>query len=210
MSLKSAAFRFFSLLVFSVVVLGVVGSPAQARLSEIPHCEGKNGQPLAVDNARVVQLKTTTPNQFLERARVEGRVIRLLQSRPSHEHFEIQIGSRPQDTLEVVFNRDFGRPAVKVGDDVEACGDYITSNAPTQRYQASPSGAIIHWVHENERGGAHPDGYVVVNDRYMFGFKRQAIEVDGSDANDREAATDSRRSDERRSSDRRAGARVRR
>jgi len=153
---------------------------AQAKLGEIPKCEGKSGEALAIDNERVLRFKLTTPNQFLERARVEGRVVRILSSRPAHDHFEIQIGSKPQDTLEVVFNRDFGSPQAKVGDEVEACGDYITSNAPTPKYQPSPSGAIIHWVHENSRGGAHPDGFVVTNDRLLHGFGRQPIQVDAS------------------------------
>ena len=141
------------------------GAAAQAKLGEIPKCEGRNGEALSVDNQRVLGFKFSTPNQFLERARVDGRVVRILSSRPEHDHFEIQIGPKPQDTLEVVFNRDFGSPQAKVGDEVEACGDYITSNAPTERYQPSPSGAIIHWVHENSRGGAHPDGFLVTNDQ---------------------------------------------
>jgi len=174
---KSKGFLFSAILAagFSISL------SVEAKLAELPKCEGKNGQALPIDNNRVLTLKSSTPNQFLERARVEGRVVRILGSRPSHAHFEIQIGPNAKDTLEVVFNTDFGRPQPKVGDDVEACGDYITSNAPTPRYQPSPSGAIIHWVHENSRGGAHPDGYIVMNDRFMYGFGRQPVEVDGSD-----------------------------
>ncbi len=171
----------------------LVSGTAQARLAEVPDCEGNSGKALPIDNARVVGFKFSTPNQYLERARVEGRVVRILGSRPSHEHFEIQIGPRSQDTLEVVFNRSFGNPSVKLGDEVEACGDYITSNAPTARYKPSPSGAIIHWVHENSRGGSHPDGYVVVNDRFMHGFGRHPIEVDGSDAEPLPPAADTGR-----------------
>ncbi len=165
--------------VFSAIVAAslFVSVSAQAKLAELPKCEDKNGQALPVDNNRVVTFKAVTPNQFHERARVEGRVVRILGSRPSHAHFEIQIGPRPQDTLEVVFNLDFGRPQPKVGDEVEACGDYITSNAPTPRYKPSPSGAIIHWVHENSRGGPHPDGYILLNDRFMYGFGRLPVEV---------------------------------
>jgi hypothetical protein len=167
----------------ALVTLGLAfGEISEARISEIPSCDANNGAPLSVDNARVVEFKFSTPNQFLERARVKGPVTRILGRRPSHDHFEIQIGPRQQDTLEVVFNRDFGNPAVKLGDAVEACGDYITSNAPTPRYQASPSGAIIHWVHENPRNSGHPHGYVVVNGRYLHGFGRTPIEVAPSDS----------------------------
>jgi len=169
--------------VFSALVASCLffSFSAQAQLSELPKCEDKSGQALPIDNSRVVNFKAITPNQFQERARVEGRVVRILGSRPSHAHFEIQIGPRPQDTLEVVFNLDFGRPQPKVGDDVEACGDYITSNAPTPRYKPSPSGAIIHWVHENSRGGSHPDGYIVLNDSFMYGFGRLPLEVAASE-----------------------------
>jgi hypothetical protein len=174
---KSKGFLFSAILVASLSI----SWSAEAKLEELPKCAGKDGKALPIDNSRVVALKATTPNQFLERARVEGRVVRILGSRPEHAHFEIQIGPNAKDTLEVVFNLDFGRPQPKVGDDVEACGDYITSNAPTPRYQPSPSGAIIHWVHENSRGGGHPDGYIVLNDRSMYGFGKQPIEVDGSE-----------------------------
>jgi hypothetical protein len=174
---QSKGFLFSAILVTSLSI----SWSAEAKVEELPKCVGKSGQALSIDNARVLKLKFSTPNQFLERARVEGRVVRLFPSRPEHAHFEIQIGPNAKDTLEVVFNLDFGRPQPKVGDDVEACGDYITSNAPTERYQASPSGAIIHWVHENSRGGGHPDGYIVMNDRFMHGFGRTPIEVDGSE-----------------------------
>ncbi|NDD90835.1 DUF3465 domain-containing protein [bacterium] len=171
------------LLAFFAVVLVAIPSlraSALAKTVEIPKCDAKDGSALKIDNGRVVVLKNSTPNQFAERARVEGRVSRIFSGNPEHQHFEIQIGPGPQDTLEVVFNLDFGRPEVKQGDLVEACGDYITSNAPTERYQASPSGAIVHWVHENARGGSHPDGYIVVNDRLMYGFGRLPLDVDGT------------------------------
>ncbi|MBU6374684.1 MAG: DUF3465 domain-containing protein, partial [Bdellovibrionales bacterium] len=134
---------------------------ALAKTSEIPPCNARDGSALKIDNSRALVFRNTTPNQFAERARVEGRVSRIFPGNPEHQHFEIQIGPGPQDILEVVFNLDFGRPEVKQGDQIEACGDYITSNAPTDRYEASPSGALVHWVHENARGGSHPDGYIV-------------------------------------------------
>jgi hypothetical protein len=175
------SFRNFRVVIASCLVLSaLLGSAAQARLVEMPNCKGRAGESLAIDNARVIQFKFNTPNQYKDRARVLGQVIQLFPSRPSHSHFEIQIGSRQQDTLEVVYNRSFGTPEVKVGDAVEACGDYITSNAATERYRASPSGAIIHWLHENSRGGSHPDGYVVVNARTLYGFGSSPLEVDAA------------------------------
>ena len=176
--LKRFAVHAAGVFAFGLVLIG----SAQAKVAEIPLCAAKNGGALSIDNNRVLELKRTTPNQFLERARVEGRITRIFDGNPEHQHFEIQIGSQAGEVIELVFNQDFGRPVVKVGDEVEACGDYITSNAPTDRYQASPSGAIVHWLHENSRGGGHPDGYIVVNDRLMYGFGRLPLEVQADDA----------------------------
>jgi hypothetical protein len=53
-------------------------------------------------------------------------------------------------------------PTVQVGDTVEACGDYITSYAQGGGYAASPSGALIHWIHRSDSAN-HPSGYLMVN-----------------------------------------------
>ena len=119
-------------------------------------------QPIPVDNQEVLGWKTGTANLFLARSHVQGRVTRVYPDRNGHNHFAIQIGPGPSDTLEVIYNSSFGQlPNIRPGMSVEACGDYITSNAPAQ-YPASPDGAIIHWVHRNPRGG-HDSGFLVIN-----------------------------------------------
>ena len=133
----------------------------------IPECPSvgwpTGGVSLPVDNARVLQWKRTTENQYLDRGHVQGRITRVFEERPGHVHFEIQIGDQALDTIEVVYNKSFGGlPSLKAGAQVEACGDYITSTAPSGPYPASPSGAIIHWVHANPKGKGHPPGFVVV------------------------------------------------
>ena len=58
--------------------------------------------------------------------------------RPGHHHFEISLGPDAQDTLEVVYNEGFGAtPSIQVGDQIEACGDYITSFAQGGGYSLS-------------------------------------------------------------------------
>ncbi len=123
-----------------------------------------HGQALAVDDAQVMNWKSTTPNQTLKRAHVEGQLSRLYSDHSGHNHFEIQVGPTPADTLEVVYNASFGTlPQLHVGMRVEACGDYITSNEPGPRYPASPDGAIIHWVHQNPSGQGHDSGYLILD-----------------------------------------------
>jgi hypothetical protein len=136
---------------------------------DAPDCMDDDRRPLDVDNNQVIQWKAKTPNQFKARANVQGEVIRLFADRNSHDHFEIKIGPNPKDVLEVIYNKSFGELRdVNVGMKVQACGDYITSIAPSGPYPASPSGAIIHWVHFNPREGGHPHGYLIIEGE-LFG-----------------------------------------
>lgn len=150
----------------AAVVCMALSTSAFARLI----CYG-NGSELNVNNEQVLRWKLSTQNQFKARAHVSGKVTKLYAGNPEHTHFQATIGRRAKDTLEVVFNNEFGRTLkVKVGDEVEACGDYITSTKPTQ-YPVSPDFALIHWLHENPRGNGHEDGFLVVNGE-VFGQSR--------------------------------------
>ena len=120
--------------------------------------------PIPVNNEQVLQWKSSTPNQYRNRGHVAGTLVRVYQTRDrDHDHMEVQIGSQSTDTIEVIYNDHFGVPHnLAAGDQVEACGDYKTSNAPSGHYQPSPDGAIVHWVHEATHGH-HPSGYLVIN-----------------------------------------------
>ena len=79
-----------------------------------------------------------------------------------HRHFSLKIGPADDNHIEVIYNLSFGNlPVPHLGDNVEACGDYITSIAQTGSYPPSPDGAIIHWVHRSPSG--HDSGYVILN-----------------------------------------------
>ncbi|MCM2278445.1 MAG: DUF3465 domain-containing protein [Oligoflexia bacterium] len=162
-----------SCLGLGAIAVALFASPSFAGVPECP----AYGRDLPVDNSQVLHWKRTTPNQFRERAHVSGVLLRLFPDRNGHEHFEIQIGSQPGDTIEVVYNQEFGALPERLvpGMAVEACGDYITATAPTQPtptapngYPASPSGAIIHWLHANPRGRGHDPGFVII-DQVLFG-----------------------------------------
>lgn len=150
-----------------IAVLALQSALALAANKAIPHCLDQN-QVMDVDNQKVLTWKSSTQNQWpgqgsRARAFVRGFVTRVFADRNGHDHFEIQIGRSTREVLEVVYNQDFGQlPPIQLGVEVSACGDYITSIAPTPRYEASPSGAIIHWVHFSN-SARHEDGFVTVN-----------------------------------------------
>jgi len=128
-------------------------------------CLGATGQPLPVNNAQVLFWEANTSNQYLDRGHVLGFVGANYGDRNGHIHFQIVM--QGAGTIEAVYNNEFGAlPQIKKGMAVEACGDYITSNAPTGSYQASPDGAIIHWIHRSN--GNHLSGYLRL-DNQIFG-----------------------------------------
>ncbi len=132
-------------------------------VATVPACLGNQGQPIPVNNEAVIQMKLNTPNSFLARAMVSGVVTKIYGDQTCHRHFSLQIGSMPGQSIEVIYNEEFGGfPAFGVGSKVVACGDYITSNKQTQ-YPASPDGAIIHWVHKAPHPERHPSGFLVIN-----------------------------------------------
>lgn len=154
---------------FSVLFLFLLAISAQA--AGLPDCLDNKKMPLPVINAQVLNWKKSTKNLFTARAHITGTVIRLYPDRNNHNHFQIQMGKAADETLEVVYSQDFGAlPPVRVGMNVEACGDYITSIAAAQ-YPASPDGAIIHWIHKNPSKKGHPSGYLAI-DGVLYGQGR--------------------------------------
>lgn len=134
-----------------------------ANAAAIPDCLSSDGA-IPIDNQHVLDMKTSTPNQYLARAHVSGTIENIYADEHGHNHFEIRIGSADTDTLEIVYNISFGQlPALRDGMTVEACGDYITSDAPTSQYPVSPDNAIMHWVHRNPKGRGHASGFLVID-----------------------------------------------
>jgi hypothetical protein len=135
----------------------VVSAQAQS-----PPCNAA-GQLLPVNNEQVLQWKSSTANQFHSRAHIHGKLAGSLPDHSGHHHLSVQIGPNSGDTVEVIYNEAFGPvPSYSNGSDIEACGDYITSNASAGPYPASPDGAIIHWVHEAPNSG-HESGFVIID-----------------------------------------------
>jgi hypothetical protein len=164
-------------LFLSIITTFTLISTAQA-FSDSPLCMS-NGQPLPISNEQVLNWKHTSRNQFKSRGHVEGTVGTVYKDATGHRHFQIVIGANANDTVEVIYNEKFGKipgSALQKGAHVETCGDYITSNDRAGRYNASPDGAIIHWVHE-ATNGRHASGYVTIEGHvYGFGKHAQAFE----------------------------------
>jgi hypothetical protein len=161
--------KFGALLGVWGLLIGFAGQVAIA--DEAPDCLDNNGNALSVMDSTVIQWKTSTPNEWKSRALVTGTVDQIFPDATGHHHFEITLdasgdwSSSPNSsaTLEVVYNEGFGAtPQIQVGDSIEACGDYITSYEQGGGYQASPSGALIHWIHQSDTP-KHPNGFLMVN-----------------------------------------------
>jgi len=128
-----------------------------------PECLS-DGKPIAIDDQAVITMKTTTPNQYLARAHVNGTITNIFADETGHNHFEITMGPNPGDTLEVIYNISFGQlPTLQMGMSVEACGDFINSFAATSEYPESPDNAIIHWIHRNPSDKGHASGFLMID-----------------------------------------------
>ncbi len=139
-----------------IVLLSVFG----LAHAEVPVCMA-HGRLLAVNTAQVLQWQATSANGYRDRAHIVGTLSQMYRDATHHHHIQVRLA--PTDTIELVYNEDFGpTPPLHVGSTIEACGDYITSNAPLGGYRPSPDGAIIHWLHRSDQPG-HDNGYLIID-----------------------------------------------
>jgi len=140
-----------------------------AIAAEAPDCIARN-QPLPVNNEQVLHWKQNSRDGFKDRGHIHGTLTSVYKDKSGHRHFQVTIGDESNETIEVIYNQEFGaipKEAMQIGAEVESCGDYITSNK-RGKYQPSPDGAIIHWVHEST-SPKHDSGYVMING-VLFGY----------------------------------------
>lgn len=163
---------------FKMTFAGALVVAGPSALAEgAPECLA-HGQELGVNNEQVLHWKQSTENEFLARAHVTGQIVKIFNDKNGHNHFLIELGESRRggdgdDTLEVVYNEEFGElPSLHDGMQVEACGDYITATGRGGKhgeYPPSPAGAIIHWVHANPQGHGHDSGYLMI-DGQVYGL----------------------------------------
>lgn len=153
-------------MVFSSSQLFFPSAHAYLTNAQMPACLDGPDE-MRIDNQRVLDMKHSTKNQYHDRGFVQGIVAVSPNQKNDHDHFVIKIGPNVSDTIEIVYNRVFGSmPNMNEGDPIVVCGDYITSNAKAGGYDASPEGAIIHWVHFNpgsrQSSAHHEHGFIMV------------------------------------------------
>ncbi len=121
---------------------------------------------LNFNNGQILDWKVKSRSGFQSRGHIIGRLLKQYPGKPGHGHYQVHIGKNQKDTIELIYNTDFGpMPSrLTVGMTVEACGDYITSTQKNGNYPASPDGAILHWVHINPSQKGHEHGYVIMGD----------------------------------------------
>jgi hypothetical protein len=152
---------------------------------DAPTCLDNDRSPMEVNNDQVLNWKTSTDNEYHDRGNVTGTITQLYANATGHQHFQLQIGPNDSDTVEIVYDMEFGGlPKLTPGMQVQACGDYITSNAPYQSYKPSPDGALIHWVHWSDKPQKHVAGFLMVQGSLygqrhaQMGFFKDALNVD--------------------------------
>jgi hypothetical protein len=137
--------------------------PQDVQQGQLPECVGSP----QVNNDQVLKWKTSTQSGFTARALVMGVLVAILTDQGAHLHLEIDLGNQSSgraNHLEVIYNKQFGEtPPLRVGMQVEACGDYITSTQVNNGYPPSPVGAIIHWIHMSPKPDRHPSGFLVID-----------------------------------------------
>lgn len=151
-----------------VAVLGLLAfftlGSADLRASEpdsAPPCLAA-GQVLGINDSQVLGWETSTEPEFHGRAHVSGPIVRVYPDMTNHQHFLVQIGPEPTDTVEIVFDVEFGRiNGLAPGEQVEACGDFI--NTSGEEGHGSYTSSIVHWVHEPFGYSRHEAGYTRVN-----------------------------------------------
>lgn len=135
-------------------------------------CTDFNHKSINMNNEQVLVWKANTVNGYLNRGYVKGVITNIYRNN-GHSHFAIDIDRVKGGDIEIIYNDRFGAlPELVVGNNVVACGDYITANKGSSL--PSPMGAIVHWVHYNpgdRDGGKHPHGFVIINGK-LYGDPR--------------------------------------
>ncbi|MFS4458030.1 hypothetical protein [Bdellovibrio sp. HCB2-146] len=150
---------------FATFLVLILSTSLTWAAGKIPACMDKTER-LSFNESRVLMWRELTEQKFVGRAFVRGVIVRLIEDRQNHMHFEVDLDgnlSTQDDRVEVIYNTKFGALTdYRIGDQVIACGDFIKD-------RWSPLGAVIHWLHSNPKKSApHEHGFLIIND-VIFG-----------------------------------------
>lgn len=116
----------------------------------LPICKDRAGQ---VMEPSVTLLKRYVDSNNARRPQVfvEGIIKEVLpedQNGTPHQKFILSVSGIK---VQLVHSLDYGRLPLRVGSQVQVCGEFLNSQ-----------GGLIHWTHFDP-GGHHPDGFVAIN-----------------------------------------------
>lgn len=130
--------------------------------AKIPACMDRTER-LDFNENNVLVWRDLAANKFIGRALVRGLIVRVMEDRQNHVHFEVDFDgnfSTTDDRIEAVYSTKFGPvPENRIGDELIACGDFVKDSY-------SPLKAVIHWLHKNpNKNGvkAHDHGFLIIN-----------------------------------------------
>lgn len=129
------------------------------QVSAAPACLD-NKKPMTYNHEKLLNLRESMPKKFTARAYVRGKIVRVMEDRQNHIHFEVDFDGDFQtsdDRLEVIYNRKFGPvPDFRSGESLIACGDFVID-------PYSPTKAVVHWLHINPHQKGHDHGFLIIN-----------------------------------------------
>ncbi|WII71675.1 hypothetical protein QJS83_14495 [Bdellovibrio sp. 22V] len=145
--------------VFLVTILFVLSTSSFASV-KTPACMDRKDR-MTFNENKVLVYRNMMEKKFTARAFVKGAIVRLMEDRQKHIHFEVDFDkdfSTSDDRIEVIYNTKFGEiPDFRAGDEIIACGDFVAD-------PYSPHKGVIHWVHMNpKKGGPHEHGFLIIN-----------------------------------------------
>ena len=103
----------------------------------------KFGNVLSINNLEILKLKATSDDGTAAGAYVKGTFLKAYATADLGPHFQMKIGPRSYDTLEVYYSDETKLPRIKKGDHVIVCGRYTTNKNGFLENPKSPDGAYL-------------------------------------------------------------------
>lgn len=130
-----------------------------AGWAKLPACMDKKDR-LEFNENQVLTWRDYEQKKFTARAFVKGLLVRVMEDRQKHIHFEVDFDndlSTSDDRIEVIYNTEFGPlPDYRPGDEIVACGDFVVD--PYSKFKG-----VVHWLHMSPKLKAHDHGYLAIN-----------------------------------------------
>lgn len=141
------------------VLMVIVFSASLSYAAGIPACKDKK-KTLEINSGMLLNYRDQMEAKFKARGYVEGIIVKVIEERQGHTHFEADLDGSLEttdDRIEIIYNTRFGAlPDYSPGDSLVACGDFIVD-------PYSPLKAVLHWLHYSPKKNAHDDGYLAIN-----------------------------------------------